>query len=381
MKSRLALKLFLSYLVVLGIAAVMLLLAMQAVLPRAFERHMGAMMGPDGSGMGGMMGLGNGPRIGTGSNNSNPPLFEQFRDGVNEALWWAGALAVAAAVISSWAFSRRIVRPIRQMQQASQRIAEGRFSERVPVSGDDEIADLARSFNRMAEELAQVEERRRRLIGDVAQELRTPLTAIKGYMEALIDGVLPAEEETFTLVHQEAGRLNRLVDDLQELSRIEAGAISLEPRPIRLGDVLETVHKRLQPQFEDKNLQLDIQPADDLHLLADPDRLTQILTNLLTNALRYTPTGGRVWVTARRTGAMVEICVADTGIGISAEALPHIFERFYRADPARSRQNGEGSGIGLTVVRHLVEAQNGQVWAESEGEGKGSRFCVRLPAA
>ncbi len=378
MKSKLALKLFLSYLVVLGIAGVMLMLTMQAVLPRAFERHMGAMMGSgDMAGM--MWGMGNGARVGA---NANTTLFEQFRGGVNEALWWAGALAVLAAVLSSWAFSRRIVRPIRQMQQASQRIAEGRFSERVPVSGDDEIADLAQSFNRMAEELAQVEERRRRLIGDVAHELRTPLTAIKGYMEGLMDGVLPAEAETFALVHEEAGRLNRLVDDLQELSRIEAGAIALQPAPTSVQDTLSTIEKRLGPQFTAKSLQLEVAAVPSgLKVWADPDRFTQILTNLLGNALRYTPSGGQVKVTAEKKGEMVEICITDTGIGISPEALPHIFERFYRADPARSRQNGEGSGIGLTVVRHLVEAHNGQVWAESEGEGKGSRFCVRLPAA
>ncbi len=376
MKSKLALKLFFTYLFVLGIAAIMLLLTMQAVLPRAFERHMGGMMG-DSSAMNMMMGRG-GPRLGQ---NISPTLFEQFRSGVNEALWWAGGLAVVAAVLSSWAVSRHIVEPIHQMTRASERIAAGHFEERVPVAGDDEIAALARSFNRMAEELAQVEARRRRLIGDVAHELRTPLTAIRGYMEALMDGVLPAEEDTFKLVHQEAGRLNRLVDDLQELSRIEAGAIPLHLQAVSVADALETVRKRLQPQFTEKKLQLDIQPAADLRVLADPDRLTQILTNLLTNALRYTPAGGRVWVTCRRVGHEVEICVADTGIGISKEALPHIFERFYRADPARSRQHGEGSGIGLTVVRHLVEAQNGRVWVESEGEGKGSRFYLRLPAA
>ena len=369
MKKRLVVKLFFSYLLVLLVAGVVLAASVQVMLPAAFERHLG---GAEGTGKGWMGGR---------HQTEEPPFYTQFKDGVNEALWRAGLTAVLMAGALSWAISRRIVEPVRQMEAISQRIAAGEFDQRVPVSGEDELGQLARSFNRMAEDLAQVERRRQRLIGDVSHELRTPLTAIQGYMEGLIDGVLPAEAETFAQIHEESVRLSRLVDDLQELSRIEAGAYTLHLEAVALSDALRAVQKRLRHQFESKDLHLEIPavPAD-WRVRADSERLVQILINLLGNAWRYTPSGGSVRVQVARRDAMLEICIQDTGIGISADDLPHIFERFYRADDSRSRRRG-GSGIGLTVVQHLVAAQGGRVWAESEGAGRGSRFCFQLPAA
>lgn len=369
MKKKLGLKLFLSYLGVLLLTVALLWLAIQLALPASFARHMGAASG------------GNGMMLGRGANADKPPLYDEFKAGVNEAIFWAAWVAVGVAALVSWLVSRRIVHPIRQMQQASLHLAAGHFDQHVPVLTDDELGDLARSFNHMAEELAQVETRRRRLIGDVAHELRTPLTAIQGYMEGLMDGVLPAEPETFAQIHGETQRLSRLIDDLQELSRIEAGAYSLNIQPVKLDEAVRTVFKRLGNQFEERSLTLQAQLGSrELVVLADSDRLVQILTNLLGNALHYTPAGGTVTVRAHQSGGQVEICVEDTGIGIPAEALPHIFERFYRVDTSRSRRRG-GSGIGLTIVKHLVESQQGRIWAESPGEGQGSRFCFRLPAA
>ena len=223
---------------------------------------------------------------------------------------------------------------------------------------------------------------RRRLIGDVSHELRTPLTAIKGSMEGLMDGVLPATHETYQQIHSEADRLNRLVDDLQELSRVEARAYELDLRGVDVPTIVQTVTKRLTPQAESKGLALDLNLPPDLpRLLADEDRTVQVLTNLVANAIQHTPDTGKVTVSAARVKDEVQISVRDTGIGIPPEHLAHLFDRFYRVDKSRSRRAGGGSGIGLTIARHFVEAMGGRIWAESEGESKGSVFTFTLPVA
>ena len=262
----------------------------------------------------------------------------------------------------------------------SQRIADGHYSERVIAGGEDELGQLAAHFNQMAEKLEQVESMRRQLIGDVSHELRTPLTAIKGSMEGLMDGVLPATDETYQQIHQEADRLNRLVDDLQELSRVEAGSYELDLQPTQIAPLFETLTKRFRQQFESKRVSLDLNLPTDLPLvLADEHRILQVLTNLTGNALRYTPEGGAVTVGAARTNGSVQFTVRDTGVGIAPEHLSHLFDRFYRADKSRSRAAGGGSGIGLTIAKYLVEAHGGEIRVESEGVGKGSAFSFTLP--
>jgi signal transduction histidine kinase len=299
-----------------------------------------------------------------------------------EALGYAMVASLLVAVGLSLFFSRRIVSPLQAMANVSQRIAKGHYDERVTVSGSDEIAQLGERFNQMAEKLETTEAMRRRLLGDVSHELRTPLTGIKGYMEGLIDGVLPANAETFEQVHREADRLSRLVDDLQELSRVEAGAFSLDVHPVSLSALVQTTVKRLSPAYESKSVKLHLRLPPDLpQVLADEDRLVQILTNLLGNALMYTPAAGEVTVTAAPTGGEVQVSVKDTGIGIPTESLPHIFDRFYRVDKSRSRSAGGGSGVGLTIAKALVEAHGGKLCAESTGEGQGSTFIFTLPVA
>jgi len=295
------------------------------------------------------------------------------------------AVAVVAAILTALPVSLfvtgRIVAPIRAMARASVRIAAGQYRERVPVPSDDELGELAARFNQMAETLEGVEERRRDLIADVAHELRTPLASIAGYMEGLLDGVIPPQPETFHRIHREAVRLQRLVADLQELSRAEAGQVPVHPRRLAVRDLVETAVARLRPQFEDKGVGLAAEVASGLPpVLVDPDRIGQVMTNLLGNALQYTPAGGTVTVRAGREDGGVAIAVADTGVGIAAEHLPHVFDRFYRIDRSRARASG-GSGIGLTIVRHLVQAHGGSVRAESAGPGRGSTFTVTLPPA
>jgi signal transduction histidine kinase len=213
----------------------------------------------------------------------------------------------------------------------------------------------------------------------VAHELRTPLTTIEGYMEGLIDGVIAPEARIFAMIQHESIRLKWLIEELALLSRAEAGQLRLTPRPTELGMPIERVIAQFQPQFAAKHVQLELTIPPDLpDVLADPDRLEQIMINLLANALRYTPAGGCVTITAEAHDFFVQIGVRDTGIGIAAEHIPHIFERFYRVDKSRARQSG-GTGIGLTIARHLVYALGGEIWVESAGPGQGATFYVTLP--
>lgn len=378
----LGLRLFLSYLVIILIGAGVMVFTAEAALPQSFNRHMVEMMGTPvpgeeyGRGMG--MGMGYGRPADAGQN----PLYNNFRAGFTEAMLIAVSVSVLAALGVSFFFSRGITAPLRDMSAASQRIAAGHYGERVQVSGNDELAQLGEQFNTMAAQLQQVETMRQRLIGDVSHELRTPLAAIKGYMEGLMDGVIPSTPATYQQIHTEADRLARLVDDLQELSRVEAGAFRLEKGPQALSALIATTARRLAPRFEAKNIRLSLDLPDGLPLaLADSDRVIQILTNLLGNALAYTPAGGQVTVNACLTGSMLRVAVRDTGLGLPPESLPHLFDRFYRVDKSRSRQEGGGSGIGLTIAKALVEAQGGQVGASSPGPGLGSEFFFTLPLA
>ena len=368
-RRRLSWKLFLSYLIVILVGMVVLASAAEFVVPSAFERHMAAMAAL----MGGQ------------AMDMGEDLFTNFRRAVNEALTLSTLAAFLAALAVSVFVSRRIVTPVREMVIASRRIAEGHYNERVTVPGGprpeelDELAQLALSFNQMAAKLEQVEATRQELIGNVAHELRTPLASIKGSMEGLLDGVLPAEASTFQRIYREADRLQRLVDDLQELSRVEAGAFELHLRSVQVRDLVETTVARLGLQFEEKGVALETDlPADLPPALADEDRIGQVLLNLVGNALQYTPCGGHVRVVARRQGAELRISVNDTGVGIAPEHLSLVFTRFYRIDKSRARAGG-GSGIGLTIAKYLVEAHGGRIWAESPGPNQGSTFAFTLP--
>ena len=370
-RERLGAKLFLANLIVILVGVIILAITIQVTIPAAFNRHMGMMAS------GGMMGMGQGQGQGAGKT-----LFENFRASMFESLGYAVTASVLAALLVSLFLSRRIVAPVRDLTDASQRLADGHYDERVQVNGSDEIAQLAARFNQMAAQLEQVESMRRQLIGDVTHELRTPLTSIKGYMEGLVDGVLPSTPETFNQIHHEADRLSRLVDDLQELSRVEAKAYSLDFRSVTVSNLVQTTVKRLSPQATAKRIRLRSSlPADLPHIQADEDRITQVLVNLVANAIQYTPEGGDVTISAARHEDEIYISVKDTGIGIPPEHLANLFTRFYRVDKSRSRNAGGGSGIGLTIAKHLVEAHGGRIWAESAGEGQGSTFSFSLKIA
>ncbi len=376
-RRHLSVKLFLSYLIVILVGTVVLAGAAELAVPQSFNRHLSSMATMmNGQSMG--MGMTSGTSLGT-------DLFASFRAAVTEALAVAALSAFLVAALASVFVSRQVVAPVRELMAASQRIAEGRFEERVQVAGNlsrgepDELGQLALSFNRMASQLERVESMRQQLIGDVAHELRTPLTTIKGSMEGLIDGVLPATPETYQGIFQEADRLQRLVHDLQELSRVEAKAYELDLRPTPVNELIEAAIARLRLQFEDKGVALEASvPAKLPPVLVDEDRIGQVLLNILGNALQHTPAGGAVRVSAARDQNDIHLRVTDTGEGIGAEHLPHLFTRFYRVDKSRSRAAG-GSGIGLTIAKYLVEAHGGRIWADSPGRGAGSTFSFTLP--
>lgn len=274
------------------------------------------------------------------------------------------------------------------MKTASRRISLGNYRERVQVLGSllpdelDELAELGVSFNQMAEKLEQTESMRRQLIGDVAHEMRTPLASIKGTIEGLLDGVLLPEPANYQQIQREVDHLQRLVLDLTELSRVEAREFELNIKPVQIKKIVETVTSRLEQQFDEKGVDFKTKflPADMPSIRVDEDRIEQILLNLVGNALQYTPPGGSVQIDLRQQSNEVRVKISDTGIGIPAEHLPHIFARFNRVDPSRSRVGG-GSGIGLTISKHLAEAHGGRIRAESPGVDQGSTFVFQPPSS
>jgi signal transduction histidine kinase len=365
-------KLFLAFVAVLVVGVTTLWVAVSLTAPGLFEQHMLAMM--SGGGVGSMMGGGS-----TGGMDAS--IAMAFREAVSQALVVATAAAVVTAVAVSVFVTNRIVGPIRNLASASRRLADGHYAERVPPGGDDELGDLGATFNDMASALEATERRRRDLIGDVAHELRTPIATLEGYLEGLLDGVVEPEPATWARLHGEAGRLRRLVDDLQELSRAEARQIPIAIQQVDPAQLARAALDRLAPSFDEKDLALIPEIPERLpRVLADPNRAIQVLSNLLTNALRYTPSPGEVHLIVRPVGSAVEFSVRDSGVGIPPDELRRVFERFYRVDKSRSRAYG-GSGIGLTIAKALVEAMGGRVWAESPGSGQGATFSFTLPAA
>jgi signal transduction histidine kinase len=303
-----------------------------------------------------------------------------FGDAIRGALVAASIIAIVTSVIVSLGLSMAIAGPVTRLASAARRVAHGHYAERVPETGAGEIAELATSFNAMAGSLEATERRRLQLVGDVAHELRTPLATVDGYLEGLEDGVVTAGPDTWRLLRGETARLTRLVNELQDLWRAEAGQLPLEIVSIDASEVVRQVVERYGPGALARSLVIAVDLPARLHVRADRDRLAQILDNFVSNALRYTGDGTTVTITARPGAARVTVAVRDEGPGLTAEQRAAVFERFYRVDASRSRALG-GSGIGLAIARALAEAMDGRVWAESAGPGTGATFVLELPSA
>lgn len=364
-KPRLWRRVLSSHLVVVAIGSATFFIAAGSVGPGAFDAAMDHAM----AGMEGMSAM------------MSAVVRSAYQDALQAALVVAIAAAAVAAVVASVALATRISRPIGRLAQAASRIAAGHYAERVQNTSDDEVGQLAESFNTMAASLESTERRRLQLVGDVAHELRTPLATINGYLEGIEDGVIRPRDATWTLLRGETARLSRMVNELQELWRAEARQLPLSLKPVELQTELIAARERFAAlvQADDIEIQIVIDPGR-LAARADVERLAQIVDNFLSNAIRYAPRGSTVTLSAAKAADGVAILVTDQGPGLTPEQLERVFERFYRADPSRSRALG-GSGIGLAIARALAEAMGGHVEVRSEGEGRGATFSVVLPAA
>jgi len=297
---------------------------------------------------------------------------------VNRFLIWGALLAAAVAFLITYFLSRRISSPVKALTLAARQLGQGDLSQRVQSREKGEVGELARAFNSMAESMERNEQLRRNMIADIAHELRTPISNLKGYLEAMHDGMIKPEPDAIRSLNEETNLLSRLVDDLQELSLAEAGELKLECHMEDIRKLLRQIIAIKQPQADAKGVSLSaILPKKMPRVNIDSRRISQVLLNLIDNAITHTPRGGSITITARKLDNWVEIGVEDTGEGISAEHLPNIFERFYRVDKSRARATG-GTGLGLAIARSLVEAHGGKIEALSK-EGKGSRFSFTIP--
>lgn len=292
----------------------------------------------------------------------------------------AGAAAAAIALLVARWLARGMTQPLRDMAKAARRMERGDYGQRVVTSSRDEVGQLAVAFNRMSSELENVERLRRDLVANVSHELKTPISALRAHLENLLDGVESADPQTLQVMLAQSERLGRLVDQLLELSRLESGDVPLDRRAVPLPQLVARVMSEIRVTSSRGDVEISQDVAEDLPpVFADAERVHQVLFNLLDNAVRFTPAGGCVSISAARRNGAIEVTVSDTGPGIPAEHLPRVFDRFYRVDPARSRDEG-GTGIGLAIARSVVEAHGGRIWAASE-PGRGSAFTFELPAA
>jgi histidine kinase len=302
-------------------------------------------------------------------------LEEGVNSAFNRALLWAalisGGVATAAATYASY----RVLRPLDQVRRVARRLATGSYHERVPIPEEEELAAVASDVNALAQALEETEQRRLQLISEVAHELRTPVATLKGYLEGLLDGVFEPDPETLAAGIRETARLERLAGDLSALSRAEEGREDLRADTFDLGRLATEVARRLRPQFDDKGVALDVKTGPLLPVVADRDRSAQVLTNLVGNALAYTPAGGRVSVCPFLEAGVAQVEVSDTGKGLTVEQASLVFDRFYRVD----RAAGPGTGIGLTIARSLARLQGGDITVSSGGPDMGSAFVLSIP--
>jgi signal transduction histidine kinase len=307
------------------------------------------------------------------------PRELEFIERTNLTLFYSALIGAGLALLLGILISRTLTRPIRELTRATHAISEGDLSQQVRVRTNDELGELAQAFNKMSAELSRSVNVRRQMTADIAHELRTPLSLILGHAEAVHDGVLPPTRENFEIIREEATRLEHLVNDLRTLSLADAGELTINPQVIEPERLINEVASLYQFETQRKNISLGVEIASPLpDIEVDPGRMTQVLTNILDNATRHTPEGGRIILNAKQVNDQVQLIVQDSGPGVPAENLSRIFERFYRTDSSRQRAGDGGSGLGLAIAKSIVLAHGGQLSAESEA-GQGLRIIISLP--
>lgn len=368
---RLRTRLFVSYVVVVTVGAVAMLIVGTVVTTAVYERRIGG------------FGLGRGP--GGAGQVTEAQLRVALDESLLPSLLVGVAAALGAAAIAAVFVSRRLLRPIDQLRAATRQMAAGDYQVKVPVPSEVELASLANDVNELGHHLATTEQRRTQLLAEVTHELRTPITVILGQLEALIDRVITPSDEVYAAIADETSRMQRLVDDLTLLSRADEGTIETHMVDLDLNLVAAAAAERLRPQFDFAEVELAVATNDTSRptpVLGDRDRLTQVLSNLLGNALGNTPAGGTVTIRTGREHSTAFAEVTDTGSGIPVDELDRIFERFYRAhntNPTTATTRGSGRGIGLTIARSIARAHGGDVTARSAGPGQGATFRLTIP--
>jgi len=325
----------------------------------------------------------NGQRVGTILNTGNPPNRDpssnRFLEQANGALLIAACGAALLALLLGIILARSVTRPVRDLTAATRSMAAGQLGQQVPVRSKDELGELTAAFNKMSADLEHANQLQRQMTADIAHDLRTPLTVITGYLEGLRDGVIKPTPERYEVIFSESRHLQRLVEDLRTLSLAEAGELAIYRQPVQPSELLGRLAQAFQHRADQQkvSLKLQVEPAlPDLQV--DPERIEQVLGNLVSNSLRYTPEGGEIDLAARREPGGVVLAVKDNGAGMAPEVLEHVFERFYRGDDARLQQ-GDETGLGLAIARSIVELHGGKISAASAGPGLGSTLSVFLP--
>jgi signal transduction histidine kinase len=307
------------------------------------------------------------------------PREEEFIRRTNMMLVYSAVGASIVALLLGIFLSRTLTRPIRELTEATHAVADGKLGQQVSVRSKDEMGELAASFNKMSADLARSTDARKQMTADIAHELRTPLSLILGHAEAVHDRVLPPTRENFEIIREEAIRLEHLVDDLRVLSLADAGELSINLQEVSPQKLLKDIQATYHHIARQRNVKIKVDVASDIPMLnIDPVRMTQVLTNILDNALHHTPKGGQINLSAQKVQDGVELSIQDSGPGIEGEDVNRIFERFYRIDSSRHRDKG-GSGLGLAIAKSIVQAHNGQIWAES-APGQGLKIVIRFPA-
>lgn len=360
--NRLVVRLVVSHLLVALLGGLATFVVVRTLAPTLFDRATG------------MMGPGVGRPAGAGS------LRGEVESAVSQSLVVGLVVGVVAATVFGIVAARRLVRPLARLGATTREIAAGRYDVRADRPREHELALLADDVNTLGGALAETEARRVRLLGEVAHEMRTPLTVVDGYVEGMIDGVIPTTPEELGRVSDEVRRLRRLSDDLSTLSRAEEGGLGLVFRDVDLAPLVRAAVERLRPQVEDAGVVLDVRTPDHtVGIRADADRLAQVVTNLVGNAVRATPPGGSIEVVLVVEPGWAVLRVSDSGEGLASQDIERVFERFYRVPGRRREGRDSGSGIGLTVARGIVRAHGGDLVAQSAGPGRGATFRARLP--
>lgn len=356
----LAARLFTAEVMVIGITFLTLLVTVALIAPNLFLHHL-EMTGED-------------------SPVVQMHAREAFETSVGLALLAAAAVAIVAAIVMSWFLARRVSRPITALSVAAESVAHGNYDVTVPETGlGAELTTLSRAFQDMADNLATTDEARTQLLSDLSHEIRTPLATLEAHIDGLEDGVVAPSAPTYDVMRAEVHRLRRLASDVRLAAQAQEHTLALHLRPVAIQELVEAACAVFEPRYRDKDVDLRSTCGRSQEtVLVDPDRLQQVLGNLLDNALRHTPTGGHVTVACGHRGDWIEITVTDTGQGLAHEDLERIFHRFQRLDAAR-RADSAGSGLGLTIARALVQNQGGDLTAASSGPGAGSTFTIRIP--